>query len=313
MNENLIRNLSDSDLKDIYAKWQNYMFRYILIMHDEIVTRNLEINVQVETYIKSEVKKIKIFYKSLSNNELKLEFQNFENLDYCHQLYLEKEIENRKIKISVNEKIDNNKFHKFIFLTFIILVQILVYLTNFSINLNNSLLINNMLSSLIINFIFSFIKTIPYFMLLQINSQYYFYLKNSNTYWDISFYKVFYISFYFSLIRLVFNIITEINIWLGIVVVIAFFYKTVYVPFIIYEEGLDLSFAIQKSFHMTKKIKKENILIFFLNLSFLIVFILINFLTYYFSFYTGIFVQVILTLIGFILLKITFKVLKKLM
>lgn len=103
MNENLIRNLSDSDLKDIYAKWQNYMFRYILIMHDEIVTRNLEVNNQVETYIKSEVKKIKIFYKSLSNNELKLEFQNFENLDYCHQLYLEKEIENRKI--NVNKKL----------------------------------------------------------------------------------------------------------------------------------------------------------------------------------------------------------------
>ena len=256
LKEENIRTLSDSELLEAYGKWHEYFFEVVLIMNDEVSKRGLEMSNEAQEYIKTEVKKIRKSYKGFTDKELRLEYQNFENLGYAHQMVLEKEMKSRNIKENssldkiVNE--ENSYFLKAyglagVLYALIWLSQVVLHLVfeKMGVMSDGYLMVER--------YIYDFLYTIPLIMIFQLEGNYREFHVRTKSYYNVGFNHIIYITIYFSLIGLLFKVLAELNMILAIIAVIYAVFKTSLAPYFIIDEDMQLSYACQKSFELTKE------------------------------------------------------------
>ena len=267
LKEENIRAFEDDELIKRYEKWEEHFFEVIIIIHDEILRRGFEINKEVEDYIKTQVKKIRKEYKSFSTKELKEEFKRIDSLSYYNQIYLEKEIKNRKIKESSITEESFFQRNKYTLISYSLIVLIYLGISMLKIGLHWYFGKMGLLSEgylRVESYFFDFINTIPLVMLLQLSSNYKKYYARTGKYYHVTLNQVFYLTIFFNIFELIFNLISQINLYLAIAVSLYFAYKVILAPLFIVDENMQLSFAIQNSINFTKEKPKTAIKLFFI-------------------------------------------------
>lgn len=267
LNEEKIRSFSDEELMEAYKKWHEYFFEVVLIMNDEVSNRGLEISHEAQEYIKTEVKKIRRTYKGFTDRELREEYQKFEQIGYAHQMVLEKEMKNRNIKETSNvDKIVNDRNSYFLkAYSFAGLIYALIWLSQVLLHLifeRMGLMSDGYL--MVERYIYDFLYTIPLIMIFQLEGNYREFHVKTKSYYNVGFNHIIYITIYFSLIGLLFKVLEELNTILAIVVVIYAVFKTSLATFFIIDEDMQLSYACQKSFYLTKGNFAKSLVIFLL-------------------------------------------------
>lgn len=255
LTEEKIREFSDEELINNYKRWHEYFFEVVLIMNDEILKRNFEVNDEVQVYIKKEVKKIKKHYQSFTDKELREELKNIDSLGYAHQVFLDKEIKNRNLKLNSNvDKIINNR-NSYFFKAYGLagLVYALIWLSQIVFHLIFDRMGVMSEGYLVVErYIYKFLYTIPLIMIFQLEGNYREYHAKTRSYYNVGLNQMIYLAVYFSLLGLLYEVLSGLHIIIAIIGVIFATFRTSLVPFYLADEDMQLSYACQKSFYLTK-------------------------------------------------------------
>lgn len=255
LTEEKIRNFSDEELINNYKKWHEYFFEIVLVMNDEIIRRNIEADGEVQNYIKTEVKKIRKIYRGFTDRELREEFRKIESLGYAHQMVLNKEIKTRNLKPDSNvDKIINERSSYFIKAYGLAgLIYALIWLSQVVFHLVfNRIGVMSEGYLVVEKYIYKFLYTIPLIMIFQLEGNYREYHVKSKSYYNVGLNQIIYLTVYFSLMGILYEILSELHVVIAIIGVIFAAFKTSLVPFYLADEDMQLSYACQKSFCLTK-------------------------------------------------------------
>lgn len=267
LKEENIRAFEDDELIKRYEKWEEHFFDVIIIIHDEILRRGFEINKEVEEYIKSQIRKIRREYKNYSNKELKEEYRRLEDLSYYNQVYLEKEIKNRKIRESSIFENESDEGKKYFLKSNLLILLIFIGIGALRLALHAYFGKMNLLNEgylRVENYFFDFINTIPLIMLFQINGNYKNYYAKTKKVYHVTLHQVFYMTIFIDIIELIFTLISELNLYVALGVVLFFIYKALLVPAFIVDGNMTLPFAVQSSMNFTKQNPRITIKLFLL-------------------------------------------------